>query len=292
MEQIFLNILFTSSIYGLIAFGFYCHFHVSKFYNFAHAAYITICAAALLVLLEQGVSLIPGLVITLLVGCIAFFFLELLIHVYVTKLRLSSTAVLVGSLGLYLILENSYSIAFGDSPLIRDFSEYGYFLDSASFVLSNIKFYSIAAAFTVMFGWVCFLKYTSQGNTLLTTLSNAKIAENFGFNTRLGKLTCILFSVFAYALSGVMIGLDGAIISSSGFNFYIFGIVVALIAGKTTGIGHVLVAAVLLASMQHFVGYFLGYRWVNWLTYCLLIFVLAFLPQGLFGIKSFAGKTN
>ena len=135
MEQLIANILYSSSTIFLVGLSFSLIFSTARFFHFAHAAIITFgayaCFAfsrwlALPMFLSIGLALALG---TLLGWC-----LEFAIYRPMRKSGSSPLILLLASLGLYIVLQNTISLLFGDDTKILTGSTIAHSFSSREFL--------------------------------------------------------------------------------------------------------------------------------------------------------------
>lgn len=284
MQQLIVNSLITSSIYLIVSFGFYLHYRFFKFFNFALAGYITISAYTLYLfvnIFKQSIFVaIPLSIILSLIFILPF---ELIIFKLQNKLRLASTFLLVVSIGLYLIIENLVTLFFNNEAKIIGNFKPKFLFNNDFFTLTIIQGLFIIFAFLIAFYFIT--NNSVFFKKLKATISNKELSENNGINYFEVSFKVIFLYLLLFIASGFLIGLDKSIIPSMGFSYLLFGIIATIIGGLKLGFKHLIYGVLFLAFVQNFIAFYVGYKWLNGVSFVLLIGFLLFKPFGFSNYK-------
>jgi len=286
LAQLTANGLITGSILALGAVGLTLVFGIQRVPNFAHGEYLAFGAyAGFLVNVTWGQSLI----LALLIAAAATAVLSVVIHwVLLKPLRNRGlVAMSLITVGLSLILRDLLFMTQG-----VDIRQYA--IDqTAVYDLGIIRLSPGQVAVTIAALIACpsvalLLARTTLGKSMRAVADNRDLAEVSGIDTeRIGTYVWILAGALA-GLGGVMFGLvEGTFDPNLGYQilFLVFTAVVlggignaygALIGGLALGLG------MEIATWQGFAGG-LDFRYKPVLAFIVLIVLLMYRPQGLFG---------
>ena len=115
LNQLLINALITSSIYILIAVSFSLIYQTTRFFHFAHAVVFTSGAYFTYLLHKLGdfpifIAIPIAIALAALLGC----GMEASVYKSMRKKNASPMVLLLASLGLYIVLQNTISMVFGD----------------------------------------------------------------------------------------------------------------------------------------------------------------------------------
>ena len=113
--QIILNGIFLGAIYLLIGIGFNIVYNITHFFHFAHAvvftsgAYFTFLFHKLL-----GLPIFPAIPLAIALSAFLGSLMELSVYRSLRRKNASPMILLLASLGIYIVLQNTISMIFGD----------------------------------------------------------------------------------------------------------------------------------------------------------------------------------
>lgn len=286
MVQLIVNGLITGSILALAAVGATLIFGIQRIPNFAQGDFLTIGAyAAFVVNVVIGQNLVVaafGAMVTVAVFAVAAHF------VLFRPLRDRGTVALaLISVGLGLLIRNVIAIVAG--PQVRSFAvDQSEVITFGSIRLSPGQAIAVAVALVVAPLVALFLARTPLGKQMRAVADNRELAAVAGINIeRMAVYVWILAGALA-GLAGVMLGLgQGAFDPNMGLGplFLIFTAVV--LGGIGSAYGALFAGLVLGLTMELstwdalFGGLDSKYKPV--LAFVVLILLLLYRPQGLFG---------
>jgi branched-chain amino acid transport system permease protein len=284
-SQIVLNILFTFSVYLLIAQSFSLIYSVTKFFFLTHAYIITGAAYFVYFFFNQlkypfYLSIILAVIIS--IGISLLF--EYFFYRPLRKKNASSLVLLITSLGLYIICQNISSLIWGDDFLKIQSNTIQQSNEIFGAYITDIQIVSIVLCFSLFFIVNLFLKNFKLGKEIRAVSSRFELSYIFGINS--DKITYWVFGIGSglAAISGILLSLDTGIIPSFGFNILLYGIVVIIIGGIGSPRG-LFFGAFILSVTQHLSVYYFDSKWVDAITFLILILFLLIRPLGLSGKK-------
>ncbi len=281
--QILLNAVIAASLYALVGAGFALIFRTSKFFHFAHAATFT-AGAYLTYTFKQIVGLsLPISVVFSLIGCgIVGLLMSRLLFLPLRRRGASSLVLLLSSLGLYVILQNSISLIYGDHiKSIRDAKVVeGIPIFGAR--ITEIQIAAILGAAVLIFLLHTGLRYTGAGKALRAVASNPTLAKLVGVDSNLVvQLAFVAGSVLAGA-AGILVALDIDMTPSMGMLMLMMGVVAVIIGGVRSLVG-IAFGALLLGAAQNLGTWLVSSQWQDAIAFAILVVFLLVRPRGFVG---------
>lgn len=282
-----INGLQTGSIYALIALGYTMVYGIVKLINFAHGDILMIGAYLTFIAVSNGMPLIIAIILSIIfcavLGVIIDFF------AYRPLRNAPKISALITAIGMSFLLESVALIIFGATPKVID-QKYipGFLSDNKKLNLGVIQI-SMLTIFVIVVTIICmvalnlFIKKTKLGKAtravsqdtgaaqLMGINVNKTIAITFAIGSGLGALGGALYAIVYPQIEPYMGMLPG---------------LKAFIAAVFGGIGSIpgaMVGGYVLGLLEAYVkGSFLT-TWANPIVFGILILILIFKPNGLFG---------
>ena len=191
---------------------------------------------------------------------------------------------LIASLGLYIVLQNTISAFFGDSTRsirtwpVREGLE---FFDAR---ITPAQIIIIVAAILLFLATALVLRYSRAGISMRALASSPDLAVICGMDA--DRITLITMAV-ASALAGAaafLISLDIDMTPTMGLNALLMG-VVAAIAGGVGSLRGAVLGALLLATAQQLGVLSLPSQWQDAIAFAVLLAFLLFRPSGIFASR-------
>ncbi|CAM3141079.1 branched-chain amino acid ABC transporter permease [Streptobacillus ratti] len=282
-----INGLQTGSIYALIALGYTMVYGIVKLINFAHGDILMIGAYISFVAVNRGFGLTTALILSIIFCSVLGIVIERLAY---RPLRDSSRMnVLITAIGLSFLLESLALIYFGASPKIIKSEFIPRYLSSSEYIsifgirVSNLSFFIIIATLFCMLLLHIFIKYTNLGKATRAVSQDISAAKLMGINTDFTiSLTFAIGSALG-SLGGVMYALTYPRIDP--YMGLLPGLK-AFIAAVFGGIGNIpgaMVGGYVMGLLETYVKGYISSTWANPIVFILLIIILLFKPNGLFG---------
>lgn len=285
IAQLISNIVLSSSIYLLIAYSFLLIYSTTRFFNIAHAAIITIGPYFVFLFFKQAqfslfLSILLAIICSILIGLGTDYF----VFKRIRKHTNHSFYLLIASLGLYIILQNTISLVWGDVTLSIRVREVrvGYRIFGA--YLTTIQILTIIISLLGLFLSILFVQFSKLGKSIRAVSSNPGLAGIFGINSNTIIFWTFLLGSGLASTAGVLIALDTDMVPTFGFNLLVYGIVTMIIGGVGSYWG-LAGGALLLATAQHLGAYYIDSKWMDAIAYVILIMFLIYKPLGFSGQK-------
>lgn len=289
--QQLINGLTLGSAYAVIAIGYTLIFGVLNIINMAHGEIFMFGAfIGLMLVTVFKVNIFVAIVGAMVVGAVLGYLLELFALRPLRKKKVSHLAPLISTIGVSIFLESVALLIWG--PQTRSFpNEFtGSLIDLQLFKISMIQIISLGTAVVLMLALNLLIKRTKVGKAIRATSESVETAALLGINTsRIISYTVMLASALG-AAAGVLVGLSfdaiepmmGITMSFKGLAVLILGglgnITGAMAGGFILGVAEVLSVAYGASSYRDAV------------AFGLIIILLFWRPQGLFGSKDKGGR--
>jgi len=269
------------SMYGLLALGFYITYSVSSTVNFAQGSSMMLGAVfAYTFAVTWGWPFLPAALMALALCAVYGMLVEILaVRPFA---RRGSNAWLMATVALGIIADNAVLFTFGKEPrgftmpwATGSFQLFGIGVSPLQLAIPALGL-SLAGALHL------FSRRTRLGKALLAVVQNADAARLMGINVPLAILLAYAVSTMFAGAAGIMIAPLFNVHSDMGTLFGLKAFAVAILGGITSAWG-VMLAGLLFGITEALITALLGSAYTQVLSFALVIVVLAFMPNGLFG---------
>lgn len=282
-----INGLQTGSIYALIALGYTMVYGIVKLINFAHGDILMVGAYATLIAVSHGVPLIVAIVLSMILCAFLGVVIDFLAYRPIRKAPKISA--LITAIGMSFLLESLALIIFGANPRVIDQKYIPTFLSNNNKISIGFLSISMLTIFVIVVTSICmialnlFIKNTKLGKAtravsqdtgaaqLMGINVNKTIAITFAIGSGLGALGGALYAIVYPQIEPYMGMLPG---------------LKAFIAAVFGGIGSIpgaMVGGYVLGLLEAYVKGSALTTWANPIVFGVLILILIFRPNGLFG---------
>lgn len=279
--QQLINGLVIGSTYAVVAIGFALVFTVLRVINFAHPE-IFMCGmfAGLL----AGSKLSDNFFVILVAGALGAGLVGLVLERAVLRpLRGRDVLMtLIGTLGVAIMLQNGMALVMSPDPV-----PFPHALPQtqvfAGISLSVPQLFNFAVSLLLLGGVSFYVRRTRYGRATRAIAERPDVAAAFGVNvTRVSQVTVVLASMMA-GVAGVSVGLlYGSAWAFVGLLYGLKAFTIMLVAGNRYFEG-VIVIAFVLGVLEALVTGYLSSSLRDAVAFFVLIGVLYFRPNGLFG---------
>ena len=285
IQQLLLNGLIAGSIYALVALGFSLIYQTTHFFHFAHGAVYTFGAYfAYLFYIQLGY----GRIVAFPLACVGAMVLgagcEVLVYRPMRKRKATDLTLLIASLGLYTLLQNIISMAWGDDTKTMRTGEVveGHAVLGAR--ITDVQIMVIAATVILITLMTLILTQMKFGKTLRALANDSELAQLSGINSDRYILYAFSIGSFLAAVAAIMISFDTDMTPTMGFNALVMG-VVAVIVGGIGSLPGAALGGLLIGLAQNLGVYWLPSKWQDTIAFVILILFLLFRPYGILGKK-------
>jgi len=283
MMQLVFNIILSFSPILLVAMSFALLYYPTKFFHIAHAAIITSSAYFVLFFLNKfsipfPISVVFAIATAVLLGILC----EVLIYRQMRKRNVPALAYLIASIGLYVVLQNCISLYFGDDTKIINTGEIKVGNQIFGAYITSTRLNSIGVSFVLFVSVNFFLQFSSTGKSIRAVSSNSELSNIYGINSN--KIILISFGIGSAlaAIAGILSAMDTNMTPTFGFNLLLYGVVAMIIGGVGSTRG-LIAGSLLVATAQHLSAYYIDTKWMDAVTYIILILFLIWKPLGFSG---------
>lgn len=283
MFQFILNGVIAAAVYSLAGVSFCLVYRVTRVFNFTHGVLFALGAyLAFLCTRRFGLSLAFSIFVAV-IGCMMIgACLDLFVFRSLRRKRGSVAVSLLASLGLYIVLQNCISLAFGDyAQTIRLWSaQVGYNVFGGNITMVQISI--VTASVVVAFITAGILDRTRFGKLVRAVANDTELAATVGISSDKVILATIVIASAMAGLAGILVALDADMTPTMGMNLFMFGIVVMVLGGSLSVVG-IVMGALFLGLIQHLGVWVIGSQWQEAIAFGVLVFFLILRPQGFVG---------
>ena len=280
------NIIYIFSLLTIFSLSFYLIFKPTKIFHIAHAFTISMGAYMIylfyhLLGLHIVLSLILSITLTILYGIAN----ELLFYKHLRGSKDSNIKMLILSLGVYIVSQNLVSIFFGDDIKSLSKGEVKVGHEFMGAYITNIQITAMFISFLVLLFTLYLWHKTKFGFVIRAIADNPELSQVFGIPKNRIILYAFGLGSFYAGIGGILVGFDTGITPTFGFNLLLYAIVVMIIGGVDS-IWGLVIGAFILATVQNLTAYYIDTKWMDAITYAILILFLIIRPYGVSGIKN------
>jgi branched-chain amino acid transport system permease protein len=273
----------VGAVYALVALGFTIIYNASDVVNFAQGEFVMLGGMMTFVMYTAGVPLPLAALIAIVATA--------LIGVLMNKLTIEPArgapvvSLIIITIGVSIFIRGAAQLVFGKQ--IHSFPSFSG--DEPLRILGATilpqSLWVIAGAIAVFVGLWLFFTRTLTGAAVLATSNNRLAAQLVGINTR-------FIMTLSFALSAAIGALAGVLVTPITLTSYDVGLALALkgfAAAMLGGMGNpkgALVGGILLGLLEALTAGYLSSQYKDAAAFIVILAVLFFLPQGLFGRKS------
>ncbi len=269
----------VGAIYALVALAIVLPFKASGVLNFGQGEIVTLGAYAALILTQLALPYPVVLVTILLLGGVGGIAIERVLIRPIVKAP--EFTLVIATFAIGLLLKGAISMKFGDSPNTID-GPFG----SEPIVAAGLRFNPTAlwicactALVTVLV--IAFFRYTRLGKAMRAVSVNAEAATLMGIRVESVYRWSWAISTAIGALAGLLVAPLIGINPEIG-QLILRGLLGAVIGGFTSVPGAI-VGGVSVGLIETYSGVLVGSAFKNLVPFLLLMVLLVFRPQGLFG---------
>lgn len=282
MTQLLVNALASACLSLLVGISFWFIYSTTRTFYITHGASITLGAYCCYWTTRQfEVPFLAAVFVSVAVVAIVLLIVDRFVF---RGLRRSSLgwAGLVASIGLYVIFQNIISLGFGDETLLLRVTPFVGGGNVWGVVISNSQLLIVIACAILYLCSVLLLGMTKLGLCIRAVASNRDLSVLFGVdgNAVIGR--AVVIGSGLGAVSGILYGLDSELAPIMGFRLLMNGVVVMII-GMAGGVLVAPLAAVFLALVQYTAAFYVDAKWMDAVSFVVLIFFLVWKPLGFSG---------
>jgi branched-chain amino acid transport system permease protein len=277
-----INGLVVGNIYALLAVGLALIFGVSNLINFAHGSVYTVGAYVGLVCISYLHTPLPltVLIVVLCCGLLGILIERIGLRPLQGRARI---APLLATIGISLVLDQLVQLIFSAQPraLPSQVPDWRFEIGGGSIGALDLLIAGIGLASAgVLFG---FLRFSKLGWAVRATAQDRDAAQQMGVDVDTVDRTVFAVASALGGLSGLLVGMYYNNISPAmSFQATVKG-VVAVVIGGVGNVPGAIFGSVFLGLVESYGIALFGTSYRNLFAYVILILVLLFWPNGLFG---------
>ena len=289
--QQLVNGLTLGSLYAVLAIGLTLVFGVLNIINMAHGGIFMIGAfVGLFMVTVFEANIFVAILVAMLVGAILGYLLEFVALRPLRKKNVSHLAPLISTIGVSIFIESVALLVWG--PQTRSFPPdfIGGLIDFGMFKISMVQIIGLGVSIVLMLILNVLIKKTKIGKAIRAVSLSTETASLLGINPTLVISVTVMLASALGSAAGVLVGLSfdavepmmGVVIGFKGLGVLILGglgnITGAMVGGFILGVSEVFSVAYGASSYRDAV------------AFGLIILLLFWRPQGLFGSKDKGGR--
>ena len=279
--QALINGLVSGSIYGLMAIGFTLVFGIMHVINLAHGELYMLGAFSTFIMVSvyQINFFVALLAAFLIIGALGFV-IERLIFRPLRQTSLLNT--LLASIGLSIFISNLVLQIAGSGMRSIEFPFAGNEIEwlGVSLSIHRLMVLLLTGLLVGILFWV--IKYTKFGKALRATAQDRDAAALMGVNINLMYGIIFAISASLAAVAGGLIGSLYVVEPTMGLGPAMKSFIIVILGGMGSVVG-ALVGALILGYGETFTALFGSASYQDLVGYIILVLVLLFKPNGLFG---------
>ncbi|NVN88302.1 MAG: branched-chain amino acid ABC transporter permease [Rhodopseudomonas sp.] len=274
--------LTIGATYALAALGFTIIYNASGVINFAQGEFIMLGGMLAVYFTDAGLPMAVALPLAVLIPSLAGL---LMARLTIEPIKGAETITLIiVTIGVSLVIRGAIQVWLGKgSHGLPAFSgDIPIRILGATLMPQSLWVLGVSAL--LVLGLWYFFNRTLSGKAMLATSFNRGAAELVGINT--GRVLFISFAMSAGigALGGILVTPITLTSFDAGVMFGLKGFVGAVVGGLGSGLGAV-VGGLLVGVIEAFGAGFLSSSYKDAIPFILILFILFFMPRGLFGVK-------
>ena len=288
--QQMVNGITIGSIYALVTIGFSMVWSILQLTNFAHSSFYVLCPyLVLIVMTSMGISA-PSFFIALIICALFTAFLGAMMERVclrpIRQKKASSISTMLCTVGVQTMITNGIILIFGsETKSFPNALNLGKF-SIGSAIVTNLQIVILILSFFLMAAMSVIVYKTKLGAAMRAVSQNTSAAHLMGIDVNFVVMITFFLGTLIAAIAGSMVAMyyqsidttmAGAIGSKAMASAILGGIGVlpgAMVGGFIIGVTETLVASYISS----------GYR--DAIAFAILIIVILFKPNGLFGKKA------
>jgi branched-chain amino acid transport system permease protein len=272
----------TGGVYALMAAGLTLIFGVMDIINIAQGIMVVLGAyLSYVISVHLGLDLFATLVFTVPALFVVGVAVEWLFMRRLADRERTSMSILV-TYAVAIIIEGILTQVFGVSFVQLHASYVNSSVHVFGFYLPYIYLYGFALAIVLLGGLYAILYLTRFGQSLRAALQDRRAAELIGIDVDRVRTITFGIGIAVTAAGGMVFGATNSFNPNSGYDL-ISRLLTIVILGGLGSIGGALVAALFMLVLEDVVAVAWSPVWSTLVFFVVLVIVLTFRPQGLFG---------
>lgn len=278
--QLLANGLVNGALYAMLAVGFGVVWRSLGVFHVAYAGLYVICSYAFYVLTTSaGLPLLAAMLAAVAVSAVLGWLTELGFYRLLHRRAMSAGSVLIASLGLFIVMRNTIALGFGNEyrAVPRSLARS---ITLGPVTLTELQIWQLGTgALVVSLLWL-FVQRFRWFKALWAMGDQPALIPVLGLPLSRLRSLALIVSTALVGLAGSLITLDIGTSPQVGMRYLLIAVVSVLVGGIHSYGGWVF-GAVLVAVMQSLVVWQISAKWMDLVTFALLVLILVFRPRGL-----------
>jgi len=282
VAQLLANGVVAGSVYALVGAGFALIYSVSRFFHFSHAATFTVGGYAAWSLMALGTPIVLAGTGGVAAAAVCGLLLERFLYRSFRRRSASALVLLLASIGVYTVLENTIAMVFGNQALslVQKPAVPGTSIIGAR--LTEVQLAAVIITLVTFLALQTGSKLTKTALLIRAVASNATLAAARGIS--LDRVSLVVFCIGSglSGIAGVLTAMDVDIVPTVGMYPFMMGVVAAVVGGVRSVWGSVF-GGYMLGIAQNLSILMVDARWTPTLAFLVMILFLLLRPTGFFG---------
>ncbi|GHV41105.1 branched-chain amino acid ABC transporter permease [Synergistales bacterium] len=287
LVQTLVNGISLGSTYALTALGFALIYRTLGIFHFAHGSVYALSAhIAYSLITRWQLPLILSLIFTIMAGALVGILINFVIYEPMKKQNSSRQVFMIASIGTSIVIQNLIASIWGAITkvlVVPDSETYLYkiyavgpaFVTAAQLLVILVTVIALIA--------IAVFSRSSVGLSIIALGNDAAVAENLGMNVKKIRYITLAVGSALAALSALLVSLDlRAVDSAMGVPILLMTIITVIVGGAGS-FSAVIAGGYLVGLIKNFGIWAITAEWDNTLLFIVLVLVIMYKPQGLFG---------
>ncbi|MEH7382785.1 branched-chain amino acid ABC transporter permease [Bacillus sp. JJ1533] len=282
LTQQLLNGLVIGSFYVLIAMGLSIIYGILEIPHFAHGSVAVIGGYFSYILTSQyNLHLLLSIVISMIFAALVGILLERIAYRPVKNAPPINAFII--ALGLMMVIDNGLTIIFSPDQIIIP-SEYNQVYSFLGVSITNLRLYLLFSSILLILFLYLFINRTKTGKAIRAVAQNREASTIVGINTN--RITSIVFGLGSAlaASAGVFMGVLFSLYPTMGGHSVMKGFAVIILGGLGSFPGTI-IGGMLIGITESLGSSIFSSSYKDIFAFLIMITILMFKPQGLFGSK-------
>ena len=290
LTQFLLNGFVNGSLIALLALGFVVIYQTIRIFHVAYGASFTVAAYLFFVFATQLAIPLPfSAVLAVAISTVLGALIEPCIYSAIHGRRGAHLAGLLSSIGLYTVTVNLIAMIFGsESQVIQAGADSTFAF--GSLILAESQLVTLATTVLCLLAAFTLLTRTSLGLAIRAVRDDPELAHAVALDPRNIRIAALGSGSAICAVASILIALDTGMDPFTGMNA-LLSAAVAMIVGGTSACWGAPLGGLVMGLLQSAVAWQFSGRWVEVITFVLLILLLLVRPRAISGRAMRAGET-
>jgi len=280
--QLLVNGLVKGALIALAGLAFALYYNTTRIFHIAFAGLYTLSGYFFLsFFLLFNKAWLPAFLLTAISIMIAGILLEVSVYRPLSRRRSSLNVILIASIGIMIAIINVIAMIYGNEVKVI-FPGIAESIEIGDLIITFPQVWQFTVSLLAIVITLIFLGASKWGKMIRAIRDDENLAMALGINIWKTRVMLIAASVFLAALPSVLVSVDMGMDPYVGMPVLLSAVVALIIGGLGRFEGPVL-GGFLLGILQALVVWKFSTRWVEAITFAVLIVFLIFRPQGILG---------